>query len=459
MKSTPRTLIAATLLVAALGWPAPSHAILGFLKKDLEKAPSGTELRSQESAAIALYNQASSKEKAGKHEDARKILEDVVREYPLTETASKSQFEIGQLREKEGKPSKAFDAYQDFVDNYKGSSLFGSAVKRQYEIAMAGHQMDEGKFLLFSSKPQPSRLVEMFEAITKNAPFSAYAPLAQYTVGEVYEGQDDTSKAVEAFQKVVEDYPNNPKAAEAQYQIGQLLTSAGEKGNNDQAHLQKTREAYEEFLIQFPENALATDAKQQLTAIQAKEVAKSFEIAQFYEKTGNYKAATIYYKDVAKYPGASQYQQAEERIAALSQYVAATSGEARPVAVAAAVDVKNRDDYLGPPAPDLAKVANKPSMRTSLDDVAPIPAPEPALPERAASAPASPSPAAAQQTPSAPAPVPATAAASSGLALPAPPGAAPASPDVKMPDAPKPLAEPPAPSDLPEINVSKSAEE
>ena len=52
--------------------------------------------------------------------------------------------------------------------------------------------------------------------------------------------------------------------------------------------------------------------------------------------------------------------------------------------VPAAADLRNRDDYAGPPSPELAKLSEKPKMRAD-DGFKPIPLQEPKLPLRSGS--------------------------------------------------------------------------
>jgi len=55
--------------------------------------------------------------------------------------------------------------------------------------------------------------------------------------------------------------------------------------------------------------------------------------------------------------------------------------------VPAAVDLKGRSDYAGPPAPELAKLSEKPKMRGEDPGFMPIPIQEPTLPTRPGTAP------------------------------------------------------------------------
>ena len=382
MKVLIPALCRATLALAVLIPIQAEAGLFDFIRGG--KEPDTSEFGSQETAAKAMLKNANGRERDRKYEASRRIHESIVETYPLTNVAAQSQFKIGELYELQREDSDAFDAYNDFISKYKESSLFSTAVERQYEIAQRGSQGKTESFLGIDYKMQPSRLIEMYTAISKNAPYSKYAPLSQYTIGDIHAEQDKIAEAITAYQQVVSDYPNDKKAAEAQFRIGELLTDASKKGNNDQAHLRQTRQAYEEFLIQFPEDEMATVAIEQLSEIEAREITKTFEIAQFYENSGKLKAAAIYYGDVLKHPSAKEYEEAKARMDILGEQGDLVIGnlDLTPeiVAVPAEFDVKSRADYLGPPAPKLASIANRRSMRNSMEDLEPVQIIEPDLP-------------------------------------------------------------------------------
>lgn len=102
--------------------------------------------------------------------------------------------------------------------------------------------------------------------------------------------------------------------------------------------------------------------------------------------------------------------------------------------VPAAVNTKNRDEYAGPPAPVVAKLNSKPSMRVEPDSFKPIPLTEPDLPTR-------------PNAPTSPGTLLPPAEGDKPLLLPVPP-----SPGAPMP-APQSLPVPPAP------DATKPAEE
>ena len=303
---------------ATLLLPATSWGFLDFFEKDYENAPNNAELQSQESAAKALLAEAQSQESGGSSGKAVNTYRKIVQLYPLTTTAALSQYKVGTIYEAQGDYVKAFDAFQMFVENYKGSSAFAAAVESQYNITVAGQNGEfKETFLGIPRKLQPSELLEMYGKVISNAPFSNYAPLAQFQIAEVYQNDGKAREAIAAYQKLVDDYPKSKKAPEAQYRIGAIGVNALENGSQDPAKMEKAKEAYQDLMIQFPDHERATAAQEGISKLTAGDAKKSFEIASFYERKKRYRSARVYYKKVAQVPSSPHYAEAQQKLASM----------------------------------------------------------------------------------------------------------------------------------------------
>jgi hypothetical protein len=138
------------------------------------------------------------------------------------------------------------------------------------------------------------------------------------------------------------------------------------------ANLNQSREAYEDFLTNFPQHKESGDAYAQLNAIDEKTAKNSLDIAKFYEKKGNTKAAAIYYKDVLRSNNAAlklEARQGIDRVGGIDPKALELAQIDEAVTKAAPGErLKAQKNYLGPPAPDLGKA--KPTRRTK-----PVPPP------------------------------------------------------------------------------------
>ncbi len=318
--------------------PVSSHAFLKGLFNGNKKVNS-QELASQQGAAATLLQKAQGQEQAGKTKSARDTYRSVYKNYPRTEEAGEALFRSAQIRERSGDPKDAFDEYQVVMTEYRNSPHFTESLQRQYAIAEALRNSDKKGFLGMGAAVQPSKLIEMFQQIAKNAPFSEYAPKSQLNVGRIHARQGSTLEAIVAYQKVVESYPNTKQASEAQYEIFELRGQKAEKSNSpveDRAQV----EAGLDFMTQNPDDARAQEVKAGLDAIEERSMEKFYNTGTFYEKSGKPEAAKVYYREVVKQPNSKWAGKAQSRLNAID------SAQAAGVAVEA-------------PAPEPVKEAGK----------------------------------------------------------------------------------------------------
>ena len=376
-----------------LSHPSDADAIFGFGNKD-KAVLSADDLASQEVAGQKMISNIRAREGSLSSRKQRGMYKDVVKNYPRTESAGEAQFKIGELRENDGDLKKAFQEYQTFITEHPKNPRFGEAVKRQYEIAKALMESPKKGFLGIGAAIQPSKLIEMFEQISSNAPFSEYAPLSMFNIGLVNRTQNNFDAAIDAFDAVVEEYPNSHLHSKAMLQKFEMLGSVAENSNNPQ-NVRAQREAGQDALNQLS-GEQAAEIRAEMGKLEDKQNEKDFNIARFYEKQGNLKSAVVYYREVTSRPSTSEYyplakERLDQLLAADPSLAVAPPRRAAPAPAPAADDlptpnttasqpapaapsapsVKDRADYLGPPVPAVPN--SKPAMRTSADDVVPIP--------------------------------------------------------------------------------------
>ena len=313
--------------------------------------------------------------------------------FPGSGASSQAQFKIAELQEQTGEPERAFDSYAKYISNYPRGKEFDTVVERQFGIAKAFLEGERRKLFGMKTFPSMERAQKMFEEIVKNAPYSKQAPLAQFNIGMALEKQARYPEAVEAYQLAVDKYPNEEAAGDAQYQIGYVQMHLIDNGSNDQAARVKARDAFEDFIVRYPQSEKIPQAKENIAKLSGTSIKKNLEVARFYEKTKNFKAAMVYYNEVILQSGksdpeAAQARQAMDRMkltvgedALRSGPETAETGSKAQTSrkLQAQVDTASRPDYVGPPAPAVPEetAPEKPKLRTSNQ-----PLPEPSLPSQ-----------------------------------------------------------------------------
>ena len=348
-------------------------------------------------SAAEQMKKAEKLEEGGNDSAAYKSYKALVKRFGQSFLAPKAQRKVGILLEKHHDYDKAFDAYNTYLTKYPQGEDFDAVVDSMFKIAKLFLEGQKRKVFGVPVGASMERAQKMFESIVKNAPFSKLAPLSQFNVGQALEKQNDYPKAIEAYQAVYTKYPNDPVAADALYQVGYVRAKDAREGSYDPATNRKAREAFEDFIARYPNSEKAAQANENIRNLEGGTNKNILDIAKFYDKTRKFKAAVIYYNDVIKaQPGSPEAEYAKGRIEALKNEYGEDALRAGPERtetgnralerrkLQAKVDTVSRPDYVGPPVAELKQKVEtappKPKLRTSPDNLGPVPAVEPPLP-------------------------------------------------------------------------------
>ncbi len=333
----------------------------------------------------------------GKDSAAYQAYRALVKRYSLSFLAPKAQRKVGMLLEKHNDFDKAYEAYNFYLTKYPQGEDFDSVVESMFKIGKLFLEGEKRKLFGVPIAASMSRAQAMFEGIVKNAPYSKWAPLAQFNVGQALEKQGDYPKAIEAYQLCVNKYPGDAIADDALYQVGYVRMRESREGSYDRATSNKARESFEDFIARYPDSEKIPQARENIKSLEGGSNKGTLEVAKFYDKTKKFKAAVIYYNDVIKnQPGTPDAEYAKARIEALKGLYGEDALRAGPEKtetgaraaerrkMQAKVDTASRPDYVGPPVAALQQKIEtgppKPKLRTSPGNLGPVPAVEPPLP-------------------------------------------------------------------------------
>ncbi len=268
-----------------------------------------------------LYAKAKEADDAGKRSSAIKQYERMADRYPFAPSAAQARFRQAELLEQQGNIQKSFEAYQKFLTRYQGSGLYSKALERQARMAQLAADGDvKSSFAGLKTKLSTEKAVEMLSAVRDNAPRSSTSAKAQFTIGELYQGKKEARKSIEAYRKLVRDQPENSYASEALFRVGVVLMQEADRGNRNQATLELAREAFSDYLLQYPGHSKNAAARRMMGNIGSREIGRSVEIAEFYDKSGQAESAKIYYREVLKRAGSGDaHNKAKARLKELGE--------------------------------------------------------------------------------------------------------------------------------------------
>jgi outer membrane protein assembly factor BamD len=363
---------------ACLAFPERSPAPVVFRPSEKVKyrAPGEEEIIGN---ANQLFAQAEAAQNKGERSRAIKIYKRMVKKYPRSNLAPEATFRAGKLTEEQGDFLKAAPIYRGLMENYPQTQHFQEAIESQFRI---GEVLLNGKKRKILGVPVGSTLdeaVEIFAAIVRSAPYGRYTARAQFDIGRAREKQGSADLAIEAYQSVVEKFPNDPLAVDAQYQIGYIWFAATRSGTYDPEAAERARTAFQDFLFRFPKSEKAAQARENLATLDHRLTKGSLEIAKYYDKAKNYRAAVLYYNEVIRQqPGSPESAIAKTRIEQLRSKVgdAALQSAAEIAERRAKSNPKNavaKSSTAAPANEERAPVP--PQMRANPDQIAPLPPP------------------------------------------------------------------------------------
>ena len=362
---------------ACVAFPERSPAPVVFRpsEKVKYKAPGEEEIIGN---ANEMFSQAEAAEKSGERGRAIKIYKRMVKRYPRSNHSPEATYRAGRLTEDNGDLLKAAAIYRGLMEVYPQTQHFQEAIESQFRI---GEVYLNGKKKKILGVPVGSTLddaVEIFAAIVRSAPYGRYTARAQFDIGRAREKQGSADLAIDAYQSVVEKFPNDPLAVDAQYQIGYIWLAATRAGTYDPDAADRARIAFQDFLFRFPKSEKAPQARENLALLEHRLTKGSLEIAKYYDKAKNYRAAVLYYNEVIRQqPGSPESAIAKTRIEQLRSKV----GDAalQSAATIAERNAKNNPKKTVAKSPTSAPPMHEeraplpPEMRGNPSEIAPLP--------------------------------------------------------------------------------------
>ena len=245
-------------------------------------------------------------------------FEKLIENYPNSIYSPSAQYYIGRAYEEIEDYYQAHLAYQKTIDKYPYNERVEETIERQYKIGSMFLDGQKAKIMGMQILPAMDKAVEVLTKVVENAPYSRYADVAQFKIGEAYKKQEFYEEALLAYQKLIDDYPKSPLAEDAKYQIALCTYYVSREPYYDQEFTDRAIAEYEELIKMTSDIKLNKEAQETLARLREKKAKSTFETAKFYERNRHYKSAVIYYKDIVEnYSDTSIATEALERITEL----------------------------------------------------------------------------------------------------------------------------------------------
>ena len=172
--------------------------------------------------------------------------------------------------------------------------------------ALAKKRMDMRDYVLAA---------KLFDEVERQHPYSIWARRAQLMSAFNYYLANKYPEAISSAQRFVTIHPGNREAPYAHYLIAMSYYNQIEDVTRDQRITQQASEAFGELIRRYPQTRYASDARLKLDLINDHLAGKEMEIGRYYQRAGNWLAATQRFRAVVeKYQTTSHAPEALHRL-------------------------------------------------------------------------------------------------------------------------------------------------
>ena len=170
----------------------------------------------------------------------------------------------------------------------------------------AKRSMDQGDYL---------QAAKLFDEVERQHPYSVWARRAQIMSAFNYYLAKKYTDAVSSANRFLTIHPGNAEAPYAHYLVAMSYYQQIADVTRDQAVTQQASDAFGELIRRYPDSRYAADARLKLDLINDHLAGKEMEVGRFYERSGNWLAASLRFRTVVdQYQTTSHTPEALERL-------------------------------------------------------------------------------------------------------------------------------------------------
>lgn len=140
----------------------------------------------------------------------------------------------------------------------------------------------------------------LFDEVERQHPYSPWARRAQLMSSFSYYMDREYTSATEAARRFLSIHPGNKDAPYAYYLIGLSYYEQISDVTRDQKITEQAMSALGEVIRRYPDSRYAADARLKVDLVQDHLAGKEMEIGRFYQRSSNWLAASIRFREVTE---------------------------------------------------------------------------------------------------------------------------------------------------------------
>ncbi|MCP4375000.1 MAG: outer membrane protein assembly factor BamD [bacterium] len=236
----------------------------------------------------------------GNPKSALKAIKKFMIRYPNDERREEIMMLAGQAEMDRGHYDKAYERFNEQMDQYRNGEFYDRAVQRQYEIADAFLKGRKRRAMWMFRVSAIDRGIEILNAIADRAPGTVIAEKALLRVADYHYNAKEVVQAVEAYDHYIKMFPKSPRGrlGHAMLRAARATYAQYRGAAFDDTPLTEAQQRFMDYSERYPQEANKANVPMVLSQIRNALVRRYYSSAQFYQRVGRKTAAIFYYKKV-----------------------------------------------------------------------------------------------------------------------------------------------------------------
>lgn len=210
---------------------------------------------------------------------------------------------------------KAVKTYKDFLELYPQSKLYHPVMERLYDIAVLflnGQKVTRLKIIKTRAYEEAAKIMETIAEKAGNKPI---AKRSLITLAQSLEKRGQYLDAYRTWSDITNRWPTSETAQKALLGMARSLHSSYRGYKYNSVNLESARSYYRDFMLRYPLQAKEMRLEEQIELIEEQKAYKDYKIAQYYKRSGDKMAASLYYQAVIdQWPKSSAAQLAKNEL-------------------------------------------------------------------------------------------------------------------------------------------------
>ncbi len=241
--------------------------------------------------------------------EVKDALEQIKDEFPDRVGPDLELFVLGEVRYWQDHYGKALVKYEKLLKDYPGSEYAGLTLQREFDMAQEYLQGRKKVVLGILKLSGYAEGVELMEKISDRAGMdepNGVGLRAAISVAEHYESRERYIEAYLKWSEIASYWETGPIGKRALYRMAEdnlaayNLPPEAERANYDASRLTTAKTYYQKFLLLYPEEAKQNEVPQKIEQIDEQMAHKQYTIGRFYRRTGEQRAANLYFDMVVR---------------------------------------------------------------------------------------------------------------------------------------------------------------